>query len=51
MTDANQLMRGNMMEYKSHMKHFDGLIMRADKALGKGPEHVEIRVSLANLIQ
>lgn len=51
MTDANQLMRENMIEYESRMKHFDELIVRADKAVGKGPEHVEVRGSLANLKQ
>lgn len=51
MTDANQLMRENMMEYESRMKHFDELIVRADKAVGKGPEHVEVRGGLANLKQ
>lgn len=51
MSDANQLMRGNMMKYESRIKHLDELIVRADKAVGNGPEHVEIRVSLANLIQ
>ena len=51
MTDANQLMRENMMEYESRMKHFDELIVRADKAVGKGSEHVEVRGSLANLKQ
>lgn len=51
MTDANQLMRENMMEYESRMKHFDELIVRADKAVGKVPEHVEVWGSLANLKQ
>jgi len=39
------------MEYESRMKHFDELIVRADKAVGKGPEHEEVRGSLANLKQ
>ena len=51
MTDANQLMRENIMEYESRMKHFDELIVRADKAVGKDPEHEEVRGRLANLKQ
>ena len=51
MTNANQLMRENIMEYESRIKHFDELIVRADKAVGKGPEHVEARDSLASLKQ
>jgi len=51
MTDANQLMRENMMEYESRMKHFDDLIVRAYKAVGKGPEHLEVSGSSANLKQ
>jgi hypothetical protein len=51
MTDTNHLMRENIMEYESCIKHFDELIVRAEKAIGKGPEHVEARDSLANLKQ
>ena len=49
MTDANQLMREKVMEYESRIKHFDELIVRADKAVGQGPEHAETRDSLASL--
>ena len=51
MADANQLMRENMMEYESRMKHFDELIVRADKAVGKGSEHLEVWGGLAKLKQ
>ena len=51
MTDANHLMRENIVEYESRIKHFDELIVRADKAVGKSPEHVQARDSLASLKQ
>lgn len=51
MTDANQLMRENILEYESRIKHFDELIVRADKSVGKGPEHAEVRDDLASLKQ
>lgn len=51
MTGTNQLMRKNIMEYESRMKHFEELLVRADKSVGKGPEHVEARDDLANLKQ
>jgi hypothetical protein len=51
MTDTNQLMRANIMEYESRIKRFDELIVRADKAVGKGPEHAEVRDNLASLKQ
>lgn len=51
MTDANHLMRENIMEYESRIKHFDELIARADKGVGEGPEHAETRDSLASLKQ
>jgi len=51
MTDTNHLMRQNIMEYESRIKHFDELIARADKGVGEGPEHAETRDSLASLKQ
>jgi hypothetical protein len=51
MTDENQLMRQNILEYESRIKHFDELIARADSVVGKGPEHAETRDSLASLKQ
>lgn len=51
MTDTNNLMRQNIMEYESRIKHFDELIARAEKGAGKGREHAEIRDGLASLKQ
>ena len=51
MTDTSHLMQKNIMEYEARIKHFDELISRADKAVGKGPEHAETRDSLASLKQ
>jgi hypothetical protein len=49
MTDQNHLMQRNIMEYETRIKHFDELIERVDKGVGKGPEHAEVRDTLANL--
>ncbi|MGA8865013.1 MAG: hypothetical protein WBM09_09100 [Gallionella sp.] len=49
MTDINQLMRQNVLEYESRIKHLDELIARAHKAIRTGPEHDEFRDSLAKL--
>lgn len=51
MTDMNHLMQQNVMEYESRLKHFDKLIERAHKGVGKGPEHAEIRNNLESLKQ
>jgi len=51
MTDITQLMRRNITEYESRMKHIDELIARARKGIGNGPEHREYRDSLENLKQ
>jgi len=51
MTDANHLMRKNIMEYETRIKHFDELIARAEKGVGTGPEHAEAADSLASLKQ
>ena len=49
MTDINQLMRQNILEYETRIKHLDELIVRAHKAISNGPEHDEYRDSLAKL--
>lgn len=51
MTDLNHLMQQNIMEYESRIKHFDELIERVHKGVGKGSEHAEIRDTLARLKQ
>src|SRR5450759_2112 len=51
MTDLNHLMQRNIMEYESRLKHFDELIERVHKGVGKGPEHAEIRDTLVSLEQ
>jgi len=51
MAGANHLMRQNIMEYESRIKHFDELVARADKGVGTDPEHAEAADSLANLKQ
>lgn len=51
MTDINHMMQQNVIEYESRLKHFDNLIERAHKGVGKNPEHAEIRDSLERLKQ
>ncbi|MGA9665666.1 MAG: hypothetical protein WBQ69_04350 [Gallionella sp.] len=49
MTDLNNLMQRNIMEYETRLKHLDELIERVHKGVGGGPDHGEIRDTLSRL--
>lgn len=49
MSNIENLMQQNILEHESRLKHFDELVERATNKIGKGPEHAELRNSLAQL--